>query len=1058
MYVNLHNHSAYSLLDSISRIDEMVARVKELGQTALAVTDHGSLHSMVQHYKACKKAGIKPILGIEAYMTQDASIKTPENSKYFHLLLLARTNEGLRNLMELSSRAYLEGFYYRPRMDYRMLSDLGKGIIGTSACMSSEISRVLMEDEDEAAKIALQYAKWFDEFFLEMQAATFPEQIELNHRLVRLAKKTGLPLLVSTDSHYVLAEDAYVHDLALQIRTGGDGEDSDRLRFSSNDFYLKSEEEVRETLLQQGIDPAAIDEAISNTAYVAKACEAELELGKWKMPKAPVAEGMTAMQSLRAKALGGLLLHLQQHPELDFAQYKKRLDYELQVMEEAGIADYMLLVADICRWAAAEGIPMGPGRGSVGGSLVAMCIGIHEVDPIKFGLDFERFYVPGRTNLPDIDLDFDPRRRQEVINYIVQKYGEDSVAAIRTFQTLGAKAAIRDVFRVLPVKPPGEEEPRILDYAEVDKIAKSVPEVITDEDTQERLRITIDLAIEESPQLAEYAKMYPEAFNIARKLEGLPRHLSKHAGGVVVTPGHLMDYIPIMRSDEEGIPVTQLDKDDAEDMGILKIDILGVDEVGVISQALRWVKDDINLSTLPLDDEAVYKDLRELHTFGIFQLGTPSGTRITQQVRPETFQHLVDVVALNRPGPQKSGQVSSYIRRKDGLEHIDYPHDATIPVLERTYGLMVYQEQIMAITRILAGFDFEMADQVRKACARKDYKLMDELQEKFIKGCEEKGLIDSIRANEIWAQIRQFGDYAFNLSHSVAYALTSYRTAWLKHYYPAEFMAATMTVEAMGNNKDKAQKITQATRECRRLGVELFLPDVNLSDVGFLPENGGVRWGLAGIRGVGEKAAQAIIANRPYESLLDFLERVPKKFVNKRAVSALIAAGAFDAIEKVEDPLADRIDLLKAYYAWRKEELPDVVKLDSRTPLPIPKRKGPRILGTWEQMLYGTYILEQPFGAASTWTEAEDGEEVEIVGQVLDYYKRVVQRGKNKGKEMAFIRLDTAAGPVRAVAWPEQWQRIQKHIQRNAVLRLVGVKEDDKNFQVDKASPLETSA
>lgn len=1044
-YVSLHNHSAYSFLDSISRMEEMVERAKELGQPAIALTDHGVLHGMVKFYKACKDAGIKGILGMEAYVTQDASIKQVDKEAgerpYYHLLLLARNEQGLKNLIELSSRAFLEGYYYRPRVDYKMLSDLGKGLISSTTCISSEIARVILEDEEHAEKLARMYAGWFDEFFVELQAASFDDQVELNKRLVRLARKLGLPVIVTTDSHYPRAQDAVAHDMALAVRTGGKGDEKDRLRFSSNDFYIKSEEEVRECLLAQGIDKAVVEEAIQNTAYIAKACDVELELGKWKLPQAPVSEGFpSSFLDLRAKALGGLVQYVAKHG-VDFTTYKQRLEYELEVIKEAGIADYLLIVADICRWADEQGIARGPGRGSVGGSLVAMCLGIHKLDPIRFGLSFERFFVPGRKNMPDIDLDFDPEKRSEVIEYLAQRYGRENIAAICTFQTLGTKQAIRDAFRVLKVTPPGESEPRLLSFTEVDEISESVPAIITDEETQERLKITIDRAIEESPKLAEFERIYPEAFELARRFEGLPRHLSKHAAGVAIAPGPIHQYLPIMRASEDSpAPLTQVSMEDVEALGLLKLDILGVDAVGVIDRCLKWIDDPVDLSMIDLEDPEIYKDLCSLHTFGVFQLNTPAGTNTTRQVRPTEFRHIVDILALDRPGPQKSGQASSYIHRKSGIQPVTYPHEAVKEVLEPTYGLMIYQEQIMAVCRILAGFSHSEADDVRKACGKKIQSLMNQLGEKFIQGCERVGLIDTYEAAQLWESIQKFGDYAFNKSHSVAYALLAYWTAWLKHYYPAPFLAAVMSVEAATSGKDRQAKIAEAVRECRRLGIEVLLPDVNLSDTGFKPEGGAVRWGLAAVRGIGEQAARAIIERRPYESLEDFFERVPKRNVTKRAMAALIAAGGFDRLVEGDDVVKKRIALLHRYFELRGEEAPKEVSMDRNSVLPIPVRGGPRTLSVWEEMLFGTQVMSLPFGTTDTWTLKETDDEVEMIVQIVDYTRKTITRGRSKGKQLVICRMDSAAGIIKGVIFPDALERCDNHLRRNAVVLVKGIK------------------
>ncbi|HHL40202.1 MAG TPA: DNA polymerase III subunit alpha [Deltaproteobacteria bacterium] len=897
-FVHLHLHTHYSLLDGAIRPERLFELAREFKMPAVAVTDHGNMFGAVDFYRQALEAGVKPIIGCEVYVApgsrRDRSPSAGRGEGTYHLVLLVKDLTGYRNLCKLVSRAYLEGFYYKPRIDKELLREYSEGLIALSACLHGEVAHwAAMGDRGRAKAAARSYMEIFPDrrFFLELQDNGIEEQKKVNRLLVELAGELGLPLVATNDCHYLRREESRFHDILLCVQTGKTVNSPDRMRFSTDQFYFKSPEEMRRLF-------ADVPEALANTVEIAERCSLELELGTYHLPDFAVPEGETLDSLLEKKAREGL--------EARFAamaakgadvegvrwSYLERLEKELKVIKGMGFPGYFLIVWDFIEYARSRDIPVGPGRGSAAGSLVAWALGITSLDPIKNNLLFERFLNPDRISMPDIDVDFCYERRDEVIRYVTEKYGSENVTQIITFGQMKARAVIRDVGRALDMS-----------YGEVDRIAKLVPD---------RLDITIDKAVDEEPRLKELIDSdarVAELIEAARALEGLPRHASTHAAGVVISNRPLVEYLPLYKGQKDDVVTTQYAMKDVEAIGLVKFDFLGLKTLTVMDRAVKEIRRsrgvDLSLEDLPLDDARTYALVASGNTNGVFQFESSGMKELLRKMRPGSFEDLTAAVALYRPGPLQSGMVDDFIMRKHGRTPIVYELDELEPILESTYGVMVYQEQVMEIAKTLAGYTPGDADKLRKAMGKKLDHVMIAERERFLKGAEKNG-IDPRTAEKIFDLMAHFAGYGFNKSHSAAYALISYQTAWLKAHYPVEFMAALLSSE-----RDRTDKVVLYTGECRESGIEVLAPDINRSMLDFTVEDGKIRFGLGAVKNVGRGAIEEIVRARsegPFTSLVDFLSRVDTRKVNKKVVESLVKCGAMDGLGANRASLAASLD------------------------------------------------------------------------------------------------------------------------------------------------------
>ncbi len=1033
--VHLHNHSDFSLLDGATRIDSMAERAAQLAMPAIALTDHGNLFGAIEFYERMREVGVKPIIGIEAYVTAgkrtDREKGADPSSRFFHLILLARDLEGYRNLMRLSSRAYLEGFYYKPRMDLELLAEFGGGLVGLSACLKGEIPHhILRGDREKATAAALRYRDILGEgnFFLELQDHGIPAQRQVDRELVEISRATGIPLVCTNDCHYLECNDAEAHDLLLCIQTGKSVSTPGRMRYASNQLYLKSAEEMHAVFGEQ-------PEALRNTLAIAERCDLELEFGKLHLPHFPLPAGYaTANDYLRHLAGEGLT---RRYPSVDDGM-RARLDYELDVICRMGYAGYFLIVRDFVHRAQEMGIPVGPGRGSAAGSLVSYTLGITNIDPLRFGLLFERFMNPDRISMPDIDIDFCYERRNEIIDYVIQKYGEDCVTQIITFGTMAARAVLRDVGRSLD-----------LAYSEVDRIAKLVPG---------ELGISLESAIERVPELRELpirGEPYDKLLRSARTLEGLCRHASTHAAGVLITPTPLVDNVPLFKS-AKGEVTTQYDMRSVEKIGLLKMDFLGLRTLTVVQKAfdllaeLNGVK--LGLDTLPLDDGPTYDLLKRGETVGVFQLESSGMRDLLKRLAPEAFEDIIAVNALFRPGPLGSGMVDDYIACKHGKKKIEYEVKELEPILRETYGTILYQEQVMQIASHLGGFSLAQADILRKAMGKKKPEEMARQREAFVRGAVERGIAQS-KASRIFDLMAHFAGYGFNKSHSAAYALISYATAYLKAHYPVEFMAASLTSEM-----DSTDRIVTLVEECRRMGIAVLPPDVNASRADFTIEDGKIRFGLGAVKNVGDGAIAEFVTAResggPLINLHDLCRRVDLGKVNRRVLESLVGAGACDHLgghrAQLMAAIGEAFSIGQRAHRERilgqaslfgqaveaeiePDRLPEVEPWDAKT-------RAAR-----EKEFLGFYLSDHPLrslrdeiaalGSADTQSvqDMSDGADVRLVGLVAGL-KRIADR---KGKPMAFVTLEDFSGQVEVIVFSDACEAAGEELAPDAVV-LVG--------------------
>ena len=871
-FVHLHVHSEYSLLDGAGRIGDLVHRAQEAGMPAVALTDHGNMYGAVEFYKQAKKCGIKPVIGCEVYIAPRSRFDKAavEGESYYHLVLLAETQAGYCQLVELVSRAYTEGFYYKPRIDKELLLAHHEGLIGLSACIAGEVpSLILKGDMAGAEAVAREYSEIFgpDNFFIEIQDHGIPEQQESNPKLIELARKLGIGLVATNDIHYIDRADADAHDVLLCIQTGKCVEDVGRMKFPSPEFYLKTGDEMSELF-------SAYPDALANTCRIAERCQVDFEFGNLHLPDFPVPEGTTADDYLRELCEAALPVR---YPEAGPVE-RERLDYELSVIQSMGFSSYFLIVWDFVRFARESRIPVGPGRGSAAGSIVAYLLVITNIDPLKYGLLFERFLNPERVTMPDIDIDFCYVRRGKIIEYVAARYGADHVAQIITFGTMAARAAIRDVGRALNVS-----------FGEVDRIAKLVPTV---------LNITLKEALAMSQEMKGLYEKDPTArkiLDLAMTLEGLPRHASTHAAGLVIAKDSLNCQVPV-QSSADGFITTQFDKDCIEEIGFLKMDLLGLRTLTVIGDAVDMIRQhrglDIDMEKIPLDDAAACEMLTRGETVGVFQMESGGMTNLVRELRPRHFEDLIPLVALYRPGPLNSGMVEDFVRGRHGTKKAVYQHPMLEPILRDTFGVILYQEQVMQIASTMGGFTLGQADLLRRAMGKKKHEVLAAQRERFLAGASERGVTPTV-ANEVFSLMEKFADYGFNKSHSAAYALVAYQTAYLKAHYPEEFMAAMLT-----SVMSDSDRVGYFIEECRKHGIRILPPDINRSGLSFSVEANAIRFGLAGVKNVGEGAIDSILKGRAegdFKSLVDFCERIDMRLVNKRVIESLIKCGAFDS-------------------------------------------------------------------------------------------------------------------------------------------------------------------
>ena len=886
-FSHLHVHTEYSLLDGSNKIKEYVERVKELGMDSAAITDHGVMYGCIDFYRTAKAAGIKPIMGCEVYVAPNSRFDkelTGGEDRYYHLVLLAENNVGYSNLMKIVSKGFTEGFYYKPRVDMEVLEEYHEGIIALSACLAGEVARNIQKDlYEEAKKSALKYENVFGKgnYFLELQDHGIPEQKLVNQQLVRMSQETGIELVCTNDIHYTYREDETSHDVLLCIQTGKKIDDEDRMRYEGGQYYVKSAEEMSELF------PYA-PQALENTYKISKRCNVEIEFGKLKLPKYDVPAGYDAWTYLNKLCNEGLARRYgdPQSQSKIAPEIKARLDYELNTIREMGFVDYFLITWDFIKYAEEQGIIVGPGRGSAAGSIVSYTLGITKLDPLKYQLLFERFLNPERVSMPDIDIDFCFERRQEVINYVVEKYGKDRVVQIITFGTMAARGVIRDVGRVLNMP-----------YAQVDTIAKMIPM---------ELGITIKKALELNRELRT---LYEEDVEItglidmSKRLEGLPRHASMHAAGVVICQEEADEYVPLSRASDGSI-TTQFTMVTLEELGLLKMDFLGLRTLTVIQNAVRLVKEssgiDLDMEKIDYNDKKVLTMIGAAKTDGVFQLESTGMSNFMKELKPQSLEDIIAGISLYRPGPMDF--IPQYIRGKNHPETITYDCPQLEHILKPTYGCIVYQEQVMQIVRDLGGYTLGRSDLLRRAMSKKKASVMAKERQTFVHGDEKEGIpgcvangISEATANKIYDNMTDFAKYAFNKSHAAAYAVVSYQTAYLKAYYPVEFMAALMT-----SCIDHPNKVAGYILTCRAMGIEILAPDINLSEGNFSVEGGNIRYGLSAIKGIGNPVQEAIVEERQkngnYKTLKDFIERLTGKEVNKRTVENFIKAGAFDGL------------------------------------------------------------------------------------------------------------------------------------------------------------------
>ena len=1060
-FVHLHVHSEYSLLDGMSRIKDLPKRAKELGMDAIALTDHGVMYGAVEFYKECKKNDVKPIIGCEVYVARrtrfdkEASI----DAGYNHLILLVKNKKGYQNLIKLVSLSFVEGFYYKPRIDKEILEKYSEGLVCLSACLAGELPQAIIQnDMEKAEKIALWYKNLFkDDYYIEIQNNGLREQVMVNQKLIELARKLNIPLVGTNDAHYLKKEDAYNHEVLLCIQTGKKMSDEDRMRFETDEFYIKSKEEMSEYFEN-------IPEAVSNTVKIAEKCNYDFEFGVTKLPNYDVPEEFDTHLDYFVKLCNdGFKNRYGENPSKEL---RDRLEYEISIINKMGYVDYFLIVWDFINYAKSVGIPVGPGRGSGAGSMAAYCIGITDIDPIKYNLIFERFLNPERISMPDFDVDFCYERRQEVIDYVGRKYGIDHVSQIITFGTMAARMVIRDVGRVLDFP-----------YSETDKLAKMIPMEV---------HITIQKALEQNREFKEWYDSDPnvkQLIDIAIALEGLPRQASTHACGVVITKDPVDTYVPLYLND--GNVSTQYTMTLLEELGLLKMDFLGLRTLTVISDCIKLVKQTRGIDVefdKDMNDQNVYKQWAEGNTCGIFQFESAGMTNFMKELKPDCLEDIIAGVSLYRPGPMD--QIPRYIKGKRHPGHNEYTHPALEPILNVTYGCMVYQEQVMQIVRDLAGYSLGRADLVRRAMGKKKLDVMAKEREYFIHGqvdengnivvpgCIRNG-IDEASANKIFDEMAEFAKYAFNKSHAAAYSVVSYRTAYLKYYYPAEFMAATLN-SFLGN----LDKVPVYIDECRRLNIDILKPNINKSFTKFTVQDGKIRFGMGSIKNVGVAAVNNIVSERDkngdFKSFTDFCERIKDENVNKKCIESLIKAGCFDDMGQTRNTLLasfegilDTINNQNRNSLANQVTMFDIVSNDDTDEIKynyiVLDELDKKELLLQEKEMLGIYISGHPLdsiresiikntninsldlkkiGDNEEESNFKDGQNVKYAGTITSVKKKYTK----KNTIMAFVTVEDLYGSAEIIIFDSVYNRVSNILIEDNIILVEGrlsIKEDD---------------
>jgi len=1030
-FTHLHTHSHYSLLDGLPKIDQMLDHIKELGMDSLAITDHGNVYGAVEFFKKAKEKGIKPIIGIEMYQAFEKYTQKRPNidDKRYHIILLVKNERGYKNLVKLITRSYLEGFYYKPRIDEELLKEYSDGLIALSGCLQGKISQLILANKiSQAREQALKYQEIFGKgnFYLELQHhPNIPSQAKVNSALIDIAEKTDLPLVATCDSHYLKKEDAEVQDVLMLINTGADPKDPERLTMKSDDFSIKSAEEMAEFFKD-------VPEAISNTQKIVKDCNFEFNLGKVKLPQFITPNGKTADEYLKELCHLGIKKRYGSEAKKEIME---RLDYELAVIKQAGFASYFLIVQDFVNWAKENRIVVGPGRGSAGGSLVSYLLNITNIDPLKYNLLFERFLNPGRTaSLPDIDLDFTDRRRDEVINYVAQKYGKDKVAQIITFGTMASRAAIRDVGRALGYT-----------YSFCDKIAKMIP-----------FGLTLEQAL---AQVSEFRQIYLEnqqaqkLIDFAKKLEGCARHASTHACGVVISNESLDNIVPLQHpTQNDNAIVTQYEMHSIEDLGLLKMDFLGLKNLTIIEDTLARIYKvqgkNIDIQSIPLDDKNTFKLLQKAETTSVFQLESEGMKRYLKELKPTEIEDIIAMVALYRPGPMQF--IPDYIAGKNKKKEIEYLHPKLKPILEKTYGVCIFQEQLMEIAKELAGFTLSEADVLRKAVGKKIKSLLDAQQEKMINGMIKNGIPEKT-AREIWSWVLPFARYGFNRAHAAAYALVAYQTAYLKANFPVEFMASVLTSE-----KADVERIGFLIQECQKMGITVLPPDINESLKNFTvvsPKQ--IRFGLLAIKNVGYNIVDAIVKEREekgvYRSVFDFVSRVNCKDLNKKSLESLIKAGAFDKLGERAQLLFNLERLLETARESQKNKsngqkgLFDNYsqKINFRLEETKPASKAEKL--KWEKELLGLFVTSHPLEDFKKILEKKSlaiqrvknglfNQAVKI-GGLISSIKKIITKS---GRPMLFMNLEDLEDKIEVIVFPGVIERNYDIFQENKIVFVSG--------------------
>ncbi len=1058
-FTHLHVHTEYSLLDGSNKIKEYVSRVKELGMNSAAITDHGVMYGVIDFYKAARAAGIKPVLGCEVYVAPGSRFDrelSHGDDRYYHLVLLAENNQGYQNLMKIVSKGFVEGYYYKPRVDMEVLETYHEGIIALSACLAGEVQRYLVRGlYEEAKETAYKYEKCFGKgnFFLELQDHGIPDQKTVNAGLMRMSEETGIELVATNDVHYTYAEDAEPHDILLCLQTGKKLSDENRMRYEGGQYFVKSEEEMR------ALFPYAA-QAIDNTQKIADRCNVEIEFGVTKLPHFDVPEGYDSWTYLNKLCHEGLVRRYpDKHDEL-----LPKLDYELSVIQKMGYVDYFLIVWDFINYARTHGIPVGPGRGSAAGSLVSYTTGITNIDPIRYNLLFERFLNPERVTMPDIDIDFCYERRSEVIDYVIEKYGKDCVTQIVTFGTLAARGVIRDVGRVMD-----------LPYNFCDTIAKNIPN---------ELNITIDKALIMNPELRsmyESDETVKRLIDMAKRLEGLPRHTSMHAAGVVISQKAMDEYVPLSRS-SDGTITTQFVMTTIEELGLLKMDFLGLRTLTVISDAVKLVEKNhgikIDVDNIDYNDKKVLDSIGTGRCDGVFQLESAGMKNFMKELKPQSLEDVIAGISLYRPGPMDF--IPKYIKGKNEPESVTYVCKELEPILEPTYGCIVYQEQVMQIVQNLAGYTMGQADNIRRAMSKKKQYVIDAERQNFVYGNEEQGIkgciangISEQAANQIYDSMVDFAKYAFNKSHAAAYAVVAYQTAYLKYYYPVEFMAALMTSVI-----DNTRKVAEYIYSCRQMGIKVLSPDINEGEGRFLATKDGIRYGMYAIKSIGRQVIDIILAEREangkYTTLSDFLSRVAGREVNKRAVENLIKAGACDGLDGnrqqmllVYNTLIDNLNQEKKNSLAGQMSLFDLVSEEEKKAyevrFPNVEEYTKEIKLGFEKEVLGIYLSGHPLEEyEEKWrknisavtadfmldeetnaVKIKDNQSVVIGGIITE--KTIKYTKQNKA--MAFITVEDLFGTVEVIIFPRDYEKYSRYLNEDEKVFVAGHAnvEEDKN-------------